>query len=119
MQSKYITGGTGERQRCRKRNRNIQRETHRDREKSEGRREKEKQRDRDGERCQQGELYLGLSECSFPQLNNNSKSLVISIQLLSLSLLPGAGKENNQLYWRKDQGLKETFERKISLGATH
>ena len=45
--------------------------------------------DRDRERCQQGELYLEISECSLPQLNNNSNSLVISIQLLSLSLAWG------------------------------
>ena len=51
-----------------------------------GERETERQRQRE---VSIGELYLELSERSLPQLNNNSNSLVISIQLLSFSLAWG------------------------------
>lgn len=100
----------------------IQRETEREAESVKGaRRENGGSRNRKRQREMLiGKLYLGFSVCSFPQLNNNSNSLVISTQLLSLPLsCLGAGKEKNQLCWRKDQGLKETFERKISLGVMH
>lgn len=66
------------------------------------------------------QIIFGVFGVLFPQLNNNNNSLVVSAQLLSLPLsCLGTGKKNNQLCWRKGQGRKETFERKISLGVMH